>query len=121
MKKAYSKTRDDLVIIDVREKKEYEGATDFGEARGGHLPGAVNLTFNQFLNEDGTLKTATQIKAILDTNGINADDDIVTYCTAGIRSAHMQIVLTMLGYENVRNYDASFHEWAGNPELLLEK
>ncbi len=110
-----------VVIIDVREKDEYEGATKFGEARGGHLPGAINLTFNQFLNQDGTLKTAQQIQTILDQQGIKKEDEIITYCTAGIRSAHMQIVLDMLGYENARNYDASFYAWAGNSELQLEK
>ncbi len=110
-----------VVIIDVREKDEYKGATKFGEARGGHLPGAINLTFNEFLNQDGTLKTAQEIQTILNQQGIKKEDEIVTYCTVGIRSAHMQIVLDMLGYENARNYAASFYTWAGNSELQLEK
>lgn len=112
---------DKVVIIDVREKDEYEGATKYGEPRGGHLPGAINIPFNQFLNKDGTLKTAKEIKTILDDNGINKDDEIVTYCTAGIRSAHMQIVLTMMGYDNVKNYDASFYGWSGNNDLEVVK
>jgi thiosulfate/3-mercaptopyruvate sulfurtransferase len=111
---------DKVIVIDVREKDEYKGATKYGEVRGGHLPGAINIPFNNFLNKDGTLKSAGEIKAILDSNGINKDDEIVTYCTAGIRSAHMQVVLDMMGY-NAKNYDASFHAWAGNPELELEK
>lgn len=111
----------EVVIIDVREKDEYNGAQKYGEARGGHLPGAINITFNKFLNEDGTLKTATEIKTILDENGIEKDDEIIAYCTAGIRSAHMQIVLSMMGYENVKNYDASMHAWAGSSELELQK
>lgn len=111
----------EVTIIDVRAEDEYKGATKFGEARGGHLPGAINLPFNQFLNEDGTLKTAQEIQTILDKNEIKKEDEIVTYCTVGIRSAHMQIVLDMLGYENARNYAASFYTWAGNPELELEK
>lgn len=112
---------DDYVIIDTRATDEYEGAQDFGEARGGHLPGAINIPFTHFLNDSGTIKEAGEIQAILEDNGIEKEDDIVTYCTAGIRSAHMQIVMTMLGYENVRNYDASIYEWAGNPDLPLEK
>ncbi|HLR34923.1 MAG TPA: sulfurtransferase [Tissierellales bacterium] len=111
---------DDVVIIDVREKDEYEGATKYGEVRGGHLPGAINIPFNSFLEKNGTIKNPEEIKAILEENGVNKDDEIVTYCTAGIRSAHMQIVLTMLGYDNVQNFDASFHAWAGSPELELE-
>lgn len=110
-----------VIIVDARAKNEYEGATKYGEVRGGHLPGAINIPFNNFLNKDGTLKNAGEIKAILDSNGINKDDEIITYCTAGIRSAHMQVVLNMMGYSNAKNYDASFHAWAGNPELELEK
>ena len=110
----------ELVIIDARSKKEYEGAQNYGEARGGHIPGAINIPFTEFLNKDGTLKTAKEIKAILDSNGIDKDDEIVTYCTAGIRSAHMQIILDMMGY-NARNYDASFYVWAANQNLEVEK
>jgi len=110
----------ELVVIDSRGKDEYEGAQNYGEARGGHIPGAINIPFNEFLNKDGTLKTAKEIKAILDSNGIDKDDEIVTYCTAGIRSAHMQIVLDMMGY-NARNYDASFYVWSANENLEVEK
>ncbi len=110
-----------VVIIDTREKDEYEGATKFGEARGGHIPGAINIPFNSFTNADGTLKTATEIEGILASNNIKKDDEIVTYCTAGIRSAHMQLVLEILGYSNAKNYDASFYAWAGNSSLSIEK
>lgn len=110
----------EVVIIDTREEDEYNGAQKYGEARGGHLPGAINIPFTKFLNENGTLKSAQEIKAILDENGISKDDEIVTYCTAGIRSAHMQVVLSMMGYDNAKNYDASFYAWAGNKDLDLE-
>ena len=111
---------DDLVIIDTREKDEYLGATKFGEARGGHIKGAVNIPFNSFLEKDGTLKDSEAIKKILRSKGIKTTDKIVTYCTAGIRSAHMQVVLEELGY-NARNYDASFYRWAALKTLELEK
>ena len=110
-----------VVIIDTREKEEYEGATKYGEARGGHIPGAINIPFKSFLNADGTLKAATEIEGILATNGIKKEDEIVTYCTAGIRSAHMQLILDVLGYSNSKNYDASFYEWSGNSSLSIEK
>ncbi len=113
---------DDLVIIDTREEDEYLGATKFGEARGGHIEGAVNIPFNSFLEKDGTLKDSKAIEKILKSKGIKNKDTtkIVTYCTAGIRSAHMQVVLEKSGY-NVRNYDASFYRWAALKTLKLEK
>lgn len=87
------KDYDQYKIIDVREKEEYDGATKYGEARGGHLPNAINITFNQLYNEDGTIKSSKEIEKILE----NA------------------------GYKNVQNYDASFYEWAGDEVNKLEK
>ena len=112
----------DLVIIDTREEDEYLGATKYGEARGGHIEGAINIPFNLFLEKDGTLKKSISIKKILKSKIITNKNSmkIVTYCTAGIRSAHMQVVLESLGY-NARNYDASFYRWANIKTLKLEK
>lgn len=108
-------------IIDTRAKDEFEGATKYGEVRGGHIPGAINIEFNQLYKEDGTLKSQTEIEKIMTDNGINKEDEIVTYCTSGIRSGHMVMVLKLAGYDNVKNYDESYVAWAATPELEVEK
>ena len=110
-----------IKIIDVREAEEYNGATKYGEARGGHLPGAINITWTQLLNPDGTVKSQADLENLLSSNRINKNDEIATYCTKGIRSAHMALVLRMAGYNNTKNYDASFYEWSGNKDLKLDK
>ncbi len=112
---------EDVIILDSREKDEYDGATKFGERRGGHIQGAKLLTFNTVLNEDGTFKNADELEKIFADAGLNKDDEIVTYCTAGIRSAHLQIALDMVGYENAKNYDASYYEWSANENFPVEK
>lgn len=112
---------DGLKIIDSRAKEEYDGAVNYGEARGGHLPGAINIPFNELYNEDGTIKTIEEIDKIMSDAGIKKDDAVVTYCTAGIRSAYMALAMQNAGYTNVRNYDASFYEWAGDSANELEK
>lgn len=104
----------DVKIIDTREEDEYKGATKFGEARGGHLPGSINIAFNKLYNEDGTIKSNDEIDKIMKENKIEKTDKIVTYCTSGIRSAHMALVLKNAGYDNVRNYDSSYYEWAAD-------
>lgn len=110
---------DSFVIIDTRAKDEFDGEVKYGEARGGHLPGAVLLQYTDLFNEDKTLKSNADIEAMMESLGIKREDKIVTYCTAGIRSAYMQLALEMVGYEDVRNYDASFYEWAGNKDAKL--
>lgn len=118
--KALAENLSSYKVIDVREADEFDGAAKFGEARGGHLPNSIQLTFNNFIQADGTLKSADEIQKILDEKGLKKEDKIVTYCTAGIRSAHMQVVLAMLGYETVMNYDSSFYAWAADESLPLE-
>lgn len=109
------------VIIDSRTPQEYEGAQKFGERRGGHLPGAISIPWTNVFDKDGKLSSPGTLKKMLDAAGIQANDEIISYCTKGIRSAHMTLVLRDLGYANARNYDASFHEWAGDASVPLEK
>ncbi len=102
---------DDYVILDVRTQKEYDGATKYGEAKGGHLPGAIFMPYTDMFNSDDTLKSNADIEAMFTEAGIEKDDKIVAYCTGGIRSAYTQMVLEMCGYENTWNYDQSYWRW----------
>jgi len=124
----YNATTDELsadleafTLIDSRSTKEYEGATDFGEARGGRIPGAVSIPYPDVFNVDGTLKSDEELLALLEGAGVtDKGAENVFYCTKGIRSAHMSLLARMLGYENAKNFDASFYTWAGNPDLPVE-
>lgn len=107
-------------LIDTRTLKEFNGAIKFGEKRGGHLPGAAFIPYKDFL-ENGFLKPLGQLEKMLILRGINKSDQIVTYCTSGIRSAHVQVVLEMLGYPSVKNYDESFYIWASDPANVVVK
>ncbi len=66
-------------------------------------------------------KSSAEMQKVFEEAGLKKEDEIVTYCTSGIRSAHLSLTLRMMGYENARNYDASFYEWAGDETLELEK
>jgi len=107
-------------LLDVRTVEEYRGARYFSEKRGGHIPGAILVPYNHLVGRDGFLLPEADLKALYEKAGILPEDEIIVYDTAGVRSAYATWVLLMLGYRNVRNYDASFHEWAGIPELSVE-
>ena len=60
-----------LPLIDVRSPKEFTGEMlhmeDYpqeGALRGGHIPGAKNVPWSRAVNEDGTFKSADELKAI---------------------------------------------------------
>ncbi len=104
-------------IIDTRTKKEFEGATSYGETKGGRIPGAVNIELNDMFDSYGKVKTKAEVEKIMDDAGISKDDEIITYCTAGIRSSYMFVVLKTYGYENVANYDESYYRWSAVNEV----
>ena len=107
-------------LLDVRSPKEFTGERthmeDYpneGSLRGGHIPGAVSVPWARAVNDDGTFKTAEELKAIYQGEvGLKPGDDIVAYCRIGERSSLTWFVLTyLLGYPKVRNYDGSWCEW----------
>ena len=88
----------------------------------GHIPGASNITWAKAANENGTFKSADELKELYESEGITPDKEIVTYCRIGERSSHSWVVLKeLLGYDNVRNYDGSWTEYGSLVGVPIEK
>ncbi|MFC1890127.1 sulfurtransferase [Thermodesulfobacteriota bacterium] len=110
----------DVHVIDSRSREEYDGAVLYGEARGGHVPGAESLHWRETIGPDYRIRPASELKQALDAVGVTEDAEVVVYCTGGVRSGHLFFVLELLGYPRIRNYDGSFWEWAADPTLPIE-
>lgn len=106
----------EVQLVDVREVDEFGGEVKFGEKRGGHIPGAINIPLSQFFQENGLLKDKETIKALFVEKGIDSNKTVVPYCTGGIRSAFASLLLDMCGFENVRNYEGSYYCWCAQIE-----
>lgn len=112
-------TNQGVVFIDTRERREYEGGTPYGESRGGHLPGAIHLHYQELLSVDGFLRSRQSMLSTLSTHGVTTDQEVIAYCTGGIRSGWLVVVMRELGFARARNYAGSMWEWsAGDPELF---
>lgn len=118
---AYRLYDKDFAVIDTRTDEEFTGWQLYGEPRGGHIAGAVQMPYAWFFNSDKTTISYNDLKVLLTSKGITPDKEITAYCTVGIRSAYMYFLLRLMGYERISNYDASIMEWAGNPDLPMEK
>ena len=106
---------ENIVIIDSRSPREYEGRNPHGEPRGGHVPRAINLHYREFMDAQGKLRSRETILAELAAKGISPENQIVIYCTGGIRSAWLTVVLADLGF-NAQNYAGSMWEWSAGDE-----
>lgn len=111
---------EEIVLVDSRTRAEFLGARKYGEARGGRLPGAILVPFEEMFDKEKRIRPTQELRELFAKAGIEPEDRVVVYCTGGIRSAHMVLILRMAGFPYAANYDASFYEWAGNPELELE-
>jgi thiosulfate/3-mercaptopyruvate sulfurtransferase len=117
------------VLIDVRSPKEFTGEilappeypTEHAQ-RGGHIPGALNIPWSQAVSEDGTFKSAEELKKLYESKGITSNREVITYCRIGERSSHTWFVLKyLLGYPDVKNYDGSWTEWGNMIDNPIEK
>jgi thiosulfate/3-mercaptopyruvate sulfurtransferase len=106
--------RKDVAFLDVREPREYQGQTPYGEKRGGHLSSAQHLFFKDLLDRNGRLLPRETIEKVLASKGVTRDKEIVSYCTGGIRSGWVTTVLNDMGYK-ARNYAGSMWEWSAQP------
>jgi thiosulfate/3-mercaptopyruvate sulfurtransferase len=105
-------------LLDVRRESEFNGE-EKRAARGGHLPGAVNVLWKDALKGDWTLKDADELEEMYADAGFGAETSTVTYCQAGVRAAFTHLVLTALGHDDVRTYDGSWEEWGNDPAMPI--
>lgn len=109
------------LFCDTRGPEEYIG-TDVRAARGGHIPGAINVEWRNAVNQDGTFRSAAALADLYQKAGFTPDKQIITYCQTGVRGAHTWFVLReLLGYPNVRNYDGSWVEYGNNEASVIER
>ena len=116
-------------FVDVRSPEEFRGeklAPDHLPQEQsqvpGHIPGAANIPWSKAANDDGSFRSADELKALYEGAGITSDREVIAYCRIGERSSHTWFVLTeLLGYDNVKNYDGSWTEYGSLVGVPVEK
>jgi molybdopterin synthase sulfurtransferase len=106
----------DLTIVDVRPLAAYNGWRLEGEARGGHIPGAVALP-STWLDR---IEQA-EVERLLDAKDVTSAREVVLYGYAPEEPWAVRAGLAELGHDTVRVLSAGFAEWAADEALPLER
>ena len=98
-----AKTRDDLILIDNRERLNYLEQ---------HIPGAISLPYRTLASDDKILRSKEDMARLLNNRGITGDSEIITYCgSVGTLSGLAYYALKSAGLPNAKLYVRSFKEW----------
>jgi len=109
----------DFVVWDARSPAEHTGAM-VRAARGGHIPGAINLEWTELIDRENNLRIRGNAQAILDDLGLSKDKTIATHCQLHHRSSFTYMVARILGYEKIAGYDGSWAEWGNLDNTPIE-
>jgi thiosulfate/3-mercaptopyruvate sulfurtransferase len=116
-------------FVDVRSPEEYRGEKLAPEHLPqeqaqvpGHIPGAANIPWSKAANEDGTFRSADDLRALYEAEGISGGQEVIAYCRIGERSSHTWFVLNeLLGYDKIKNYDGSWTEYGSLVGVPVER
>lgn len=108
-----------FAIWDARSPAEYSGDM-VRAARGGHIPGAINLEWTQLMDQHKHLRIREDAQQILDSHGLTREKHIATHCQSHHRSSFTYMVGRILGYDNIRGYDGSWAEWGNEQQTPID-
>lgn len=115
------KLRDEQ-IVDARAAGRFRGEEIEPRKglRSGHIPGSVNVPFKTLLNDDQTMKSPDETRAIFEAAGVDLTKPVATTCGSGVTACVLTLALHRLGHTRNAVYDGSWVEWGAYDDLDVE-
>jgi len=109
-----------IQLIDAREPAHYNGIDhDRRLLKHGHIPGAIEIAYYNFVKKVGNdyqLVSPKKILSILKNDGIDINKPIIVYCNTGhLASGNWFAIRMLANIKDTKLYDASMYEYTRMP------
>jgi thiosulfate/3-mercaptopyruvate sulfurtransferase len=111
--------RKDAQIIDARSRGRFTATEPEIRPglRGGHIPGSVNLPYNElFRADDDAMLPLDDLRSAFGRAGLDPSRPVVATCGSGVSAAVLALALYRLGRLDAAVYDGSWTEWGGRAD-----
>lgn len=106
-------------VVDARAANRFRGEVPEPRAglRSGHMPGALNLPYNDLLDSrTGTMLPAAELQARIKAAGIDPAKKVTASCGSGVTACVVGLALYLTGAPEAAIYDGSWTEWGGRED-----
>jgi thiosulfate/3-mercaptopyruvate sulfurtransferase len=103
------------MVLDARSAARFRGeaAEPVAGIPSGHIEGAINLPYQQLLDEaTGCFAPASVLREKFEAAGVNLREPVVCSCGSGVTACVLALALETLGHRAVAVYDGSWTDWA---------
>ncbi|HEX7711932.1 MAG TPA: 3-mercaptopyruvate sulfurtransferase [Sphingomonadaceae bacterium] len=109
--------------VDGRGAAHFEGTQDDPEpsVAAGHIPGSINVPFWDLFDPDGTLKSASELRALFENAGVDLSKPVTASCGGGVVACSLILAMRLFGKRDAALYDGSWSEWGADPALPKER
>ncbi len=109
-------------IVDLRSRGRFTATEPEPRAglRGGHIPGSLNLPYDELVGEDGTVLPTESLQRRIAAAGIDPSRPIIATCGSGVSACTLIHALHRLGHHRVALYDGAWTEWGGRADTPIE-
>jgi len=114
-------TSGEAQVVDARPADRFrgEGTEPRPGLRNGHMPGSLNVPFEEVL-DGGRLKDPASLRETFQRSGVDLNRPIVTSCGSGVTAAILSLALETIGCPAQSLFDGSWSEWGAREDLPIE-